>query len=265
MSKILDTNHDVTHKLDQLKAVGIETVIRYIGASAGSEKYIKPAEARAIGEAGLKLGLVFEIWGGEGDFEHGDINAASGAAHGAFARDYVASLGAPSGAVVYFALDTDVSDAQVRSIVLPYLTAVKAALAGSFQMGVYGCGAVCSAALDAGLAVKAWLSNAMGWNGSRAFRASGRETLLQHLPTMIAGLDTDPDDEIHDGDAIGDFIPFSTAAPPKSTTPVPVLHNVRWMQDVLQHSGFYQGEIDGDVGPATIRAMIAYLESVNAT
>lgn len=264
MTKIFDTNHDVTNKLPQLKAAGIETVIRYIGAT-GSEKYIKPAEAKAIAAAGLKLALVFEVWGGSDDFAHDDINAKMGAAHGAFARDYVGTLGTPAEAVIYAAIDNDVSNNQLQNLVLPYFAAFKAALAGSYQLGAYGCGVVCEGCLNAGYITKAWLSNAMGWNGSRSFLASGRATLVQHLPANTAGLDTDPDDAVHEGDDIGDFVPFAddvgpAAGEPTTGTMTVPPHDARWLQATLQQAGLYTGKIDGDVGPETIKAMIAYLE-----
>lgn len=217
---VFDTNHDVTRKLPQLKASGVKVVIRYISTNTTGEKCIKPAEARAIGAAGIELALVFEVYGGVDGFRHHDITAVSGKMHGVFAREWAARCGAPSGAVIYFAIDTDVTDQHVRGLVLPYFAAVKVAMGGQYRIGVYGCGAVCAAALDAGTAVLAWLSNAMGWNGSRAFKASGRGVLVQRLPATIAGLDTDPDDAVHEGADFGAFVPFASNPAPAPAPPV---------------------------------------------
>ena len=105
----------------------------------------------------------------------------------------------PAGSAVYFAVDFDASAAEIRTAIIPYFRGVARAFAEDnglpvYRVGVYGSGAVCAAVLDAGLAELAWLSCSTGWSGSRAFLASGRWTLKQRLPALIAGLDADPDD-----------------------------------------------------------------------
>jgi hypothetical protein len=215
--KIFDTNHDVTHKLPKL--VGYDTIIRYISTNFTSEKCIKSAEARAIADAGKRLGLVFEVYGGVDDFKHHDINELTGQSHGRFALAWaLGTCGAPKEAVIYFAIDTDASDLQVKNLVVPYFQAINDTIHGRMGVGVYACGAACAALLDQNLASKAWLSNAMGWNGSKEFRASGRESILQRLPANIEGLDTDPDDKVHEGEDIGDFVPFAYENEPKEHT-----------------------------------------------
>jgi hypothetical protein len=119
---IIDTAVNVTGSLAALRAAGVGTVIRYLTTNTSGQKCIKTAEARAIAAAAMRLGLVYETWGGVDGFAHGDIDAASGAAHGEFARRWAAEqLGAPQGACVYFAIDTDASGAQITSLVLPLL------------------------------------------------------------------------------------------------------------------------------------------------
>ena len=108
----------------------------------------------------------------------------------------------PAGSAVYFAVDFDASAAEIRSAIIPYFRGVARAFADDnglpvYRVGVYGSGAVCAAVLDAGLAELAWLSCSTGWSGYRAFLASGRWTLKQHLPAMIAGLDADANDANH--------------------------------------------------------------------
>jgi hypothetical protein len=217
MTKIIDTNNDTTRALSQLKAAGIETIIRYITTSTQREKCVKPAEAKAIADAGLKLGLVFEVWGGSDNFSHDDIHADSGAQHGQFAKAWAASVGAPDGTIIWFAIDNDVSADQFERLVQPYFTSVKAALGGKYRTGIYGCGFACQQSLDSGIADAAWLSNAMGWNGSRSFRATNRWHLLQGLDTHLCGLDVDPNDA-NESDH-GAFVPFAQVAPVTTTKP----------------------------------------------
>ncbi len=204
---IIDTNHDTTHHVAALKAAGVKTIIRYLSPIApGGEKCIKPAEARAIAGAGLRLGLVSEGWG---DFAHGGISAGAGDRDGAFAAHVAPTLDAPDGACVYFAVDVDASLYQIRKLVVPYFRSVAAAFkehAPKLRVGVYGSGAVCEAVIGAKLADLAWLSCSMGWTGSREFLASNKWALRQHLPQPVASIDADPDDP--NGD-IGDFEPFA--------------------------------------------------------
>jgi hypothetical protein len=91
MIKIIDTNNETTSRLDELRDQGVECIIRYISTNTGGSKVVKPAEARAIAAAGLKLALVFEVWGGVNNFAHDDIDGDSGASHGDFARQWAAN------------------------------------------------------------------------------------------------------------------------------------------------------------------------------
>jgi hypothetical protein len=211
MTKIIDTSNDATHVLGQLKDAGIETIIRCITTSTNSEKCLKPAEAKAIAAAGLKLGLVFEIWGGSDDFARGDVNADSGAQHGLFAKNWASGVGAPDGTIIWFAIDNDVNEDQFARFVQPYFGAVRKALASKYRTGIYGCGYACQQCLVLGLADAAWLANAMGWNGSKNFRASNRWRLLQGLDTKLCGLSVDPNDA--SGGDYGAFVPWEKIAP----------------------------------------------------
>jgi hypothetical protein len=210
MPKIIDTNNETTQKLAQLKSAGIECVIRYISTNTAGEKVVKPAEARAIAAAGLKLALVFEVFGGANDFVHDDIDAESGAKHGDFARQWAANVGAPANTIIWFAIDTDCSTSQYERLVKPYLAAAKVALRGQYRIGVYACGFVCGRVLDENLVDATWLTQSMGFNGSRAFRDSRRWRLLQGPETTFAGLSIDSDEA--NGDDYGAFVPFQAPA-----------------------------------------------------
>lgn len=252
---VIDTNHDTTRKLAQLKAGGIMTIIRYINPLGTSgEKTVKPAEAKAIAEAGLRLGLVCEGWGGT---QGRGVDRASGDRDGERCRDYAKTIGAPAGACVYFAVDVDMTNAQITTLARPYFEEIKKDFEGSgFRVGVYGPGAVCDAMQKANLAELTWLSNAMGWNGSRAYRDSGRWNLLQHLPMTVAGLDTDPDDINPQRSDIGDFVPFGEPGP----TPK-IIYDNAWIQralNVLKANPPLNP--DGSIGPMTLNAIVNRLQ-----
>jgi len=138
-----------------------------------------------------------------------------------FAKNWAANVGAPDGTIIWFAIDNDVSQDQFGRLVRPYFASVKSALGGKYRTGIYGCGFACEQCLDSDLADAAWLSNAMGWNGSKSFRAGNRWHLLQHSDTHLCGLDIDPN-EANEND-YGAFVPFQHAPITPQTTIIPQL------------------------------------------
>jgi hypothetical protein len=208
---ILDTAVDSTPHLPAFRAAGFRTIIRYLSPiNPGGEKCIKPTEARAIAGAGLRLALVCEGWG---DFAHGGISAGAGERDGAWCVRYAPSVGAPPGAVIYYAVDVDASATQIRQLVLPYFASIAKAHSGSpYKFGCYGSGAVCAAVEEAQSSSPMWLSCSLGWAGSRGYLASGRWTLRQFTPSRVAGIDCDED--VAKNGEFGDFAPF--AAPLQS-------------------------------------------------
>ena len=256
--KILDTNSVTTSKLAQLKQDGVQCVIRYIASSNQSGKRVEEDEARAIAAAGLQLGLVFENYGGVNNFQHADINSVTGTQHGMFARQWAEHVGCPNGTIIWFAIDTDVVGRQYDTIVKPYLVTAKVALKNQFRIGVYACGYVCQRALDDKVVDATWLTQSMGWNGSRDFRNTNRWVLLQGPEQTIHNLSIDTD--VSNGTDFGAFTPFGLAPPqnPPATGPI---HDEKWLQATLNKLGATPPiDEDGDIGPFTIRAMIAYLE-----
>ena len=61
---IIDTNQISTPQISHLQADDITATIRYLSPiNQHGEKCIQPAEAKALADAGLRLGLVNEGWG----------------------------------------------------------------------------------------------------------------------------------------------------------------------------------------------------------
>lgn len=202
-ASIIDTAQDVTLFLPALKLAGVKTIFGYLDPiGPDNDKVVTPARAKAIGATGLKLGLVNEGWG---DFVHGGISAAAGERDASYVRQAASSLGLPTSAAIYFAVDTDALPWQIDKLVLPYFTAIQKEQL-PYRIGAYGSGAVCSAVKTAGLASLTWLSGAMGWSGSEAYYDSNLWTIRQGLPTRIANVLCDPN--WASSDDIGDFVPF---------------------------------------------------------
>lgn len=212
MISIIDTNQITTPQIGHLQADNIVTVIRYLSAiNPTGAKCIQPAEARALAGAGIRLGLVHEGWG---DFKpHGGlfpaISAQAGKRDATFCLNYAPTVGAPKGSCIYFAVDLDASPQQISQYVIPYFAAIEAVFLDSgYRIGVYGSGAVCKAIIASEAASLAWLSQSMGWTGSRAYLAlkPPELVLLQGAVTRLANLDCDTDEAFGD---FGDFLPFA--------------------------------------------------------
>jgi hypothetical protein len=189
-----DPRH-IAAKIDSLKAQGLKAAIVYISPinPAGDKTAKKPA-IETILAAGVDVGFVCEGWGGSNNFAHHDINGPAGTRDGAMCGHWLDQLGAPDGTAVYPTVDNDASAKQILQLCMPYFRAFRAALPKKYRMGCYGCGALLEALDSEKLIDFRWLSNAMGWNGSRSYRDSKQWDILQHLETRVAGIDVDPDE-----------------------------------------------------------------------
>jgi hypothetical protein len=242
---ILDTNRNTVGHLATLKKLGVKTIIRYIAAGlTRDEKCVKPGEASAIGAAGMKLGLVYEI-GGKPNSSY------VGRRDGEFALDYAKTVGAPRGAVIWYAVDYDAGPAQMPGIMAAF-NAFKDALDGYYRVGAYASGFVCDRLYGAGLITHRWLTMSMGFRGTREAIAGDRWELRQRLEKMQAGLDTDPDIArvLPNGDDvdIGDFTP-------DLPDPSEVVGSVAWQQRMLNQLDHAGLDVDGVMGALTIRAI----------
>lgn len=254
-SSIIDTNHNVTSHLDNLRAAGIKQVIRYDNRlGPNGEKQVKPAEAQAMAAADMGCGIVNE---GAGD-RLNQFNDEIGYLDAHYSRVQASRRGQPSGSAIYFAVDFDASAGQARSAILPHFRGVTRAFTEddptlpSLRVGVYGSGLVCRMVKEAGLCELTWISCSTGWTESHEWLASGQWDLRQYLPKTIAGIDTDPD-EARQPDW-GAFMPWGGEVPP-APPPQPV-HDARWVQLSLNRLGASPLlDVDGVVGKKTKQAV----------
>jgi hypothetical protein len=212
-----DTPNNTIGHFDRLKQAGIKTVIRYL-ALGKSWKTVTPAEAHAIADAGLRLGLVFEVDGKP----HG---RTVGARDGAAAFTAAQAAGAPDGAIIWYAVDYDPNSFAMSGIIAAFIEFGKE-VGPRYRVGAY-CSGYCASKLIAAGAVDStkdlttgeslpciWITQSLGFRGSRDYLASGKPfVMFQLLPTHTAGLDVDPNISWHNylGESIdiGDFVPFA--------------------------------------------------------
>jgi hypothetical protein len=190
----ISTNRDCSTAAAQLLGSGIRFVFRYHSTTTQqAEKRLSPKEAAEVARAGLDLATVYQ----DRARQTADFGRARGEQDGAAAIVFAGQVGQPAGSAVYFAVDVDFSESQLRQYVLPYFQGVKAAFdaaaggAAYLRIGVYGSGLTCRL-LRAELAfvTLSWLAESTGWRESKTY---AQWQVRQHLNggNSLPGLGTD--------------------------------------------------------------------------
>ena len=191
--KGFDANRDCGRLIDKIRAGNVDFVARYYSHSTA--KNLSFSEARLLSAAGIKL---VAVWEAQGD-KAASFSHASGVDDATSAYNLATALGQPSGTPIYFAVDFDAEQQIVAGAIHDYFQGVADGFASisrgnpAYGVGVYGSGLVCSWLKGRNLVTHTWLSQSMGWTGSRAFHDWN---ILQHLEAdpFDLGFTVDPDD-----------------------------------------------------------------------
>jgi len=169
----------------ELKGSRLDFVARYYRDPASRWPTLSPEEARTVSSAGMSLVAVWESHSHRPDY----FSYASGYYDAMAAYRQASAIGQPAGSAIYFAVDYNAQEPDVRGPVDRYFRGVANGLAAAaghapeYRVGVYGSGAVCDYLKRARLAQYAWLSNSTAWSGYDDFtdwniRQSGRSPSL---------------------------------------------------------------------------------------
>jgi hypothetical protein len=197
--KGLDTTMELTRHAVALREQGYDFALRYYSTNA--TKNLSLGEARALTQAGLQIGVVWETTGTYANYFTRDQGLADGAMAFRMARE---TIGQPYGSAIYFAVDYDPTQADLDGAISNYFTGVHAALyvgaegKPSYRVGVYGSGLCCATLIERGICNLSWLSQSTGFTGSKQYAEQRRYSLTQMLPARILGedgmvLSIDPD------------------------------------------------------------------------
>jgi hypothetical protein len=181
MDAIIDTPDNTTHRLTQIKAAGIRTILRYANINH-SWKTCSVSEARAIAEAGLRLGLIFETDGKPYGTQEGkrDGHAAylAGRELGAPGSDVP---DCPGRAVWWYCVDYDPGPSEIGGIIAAF-TAFRTEVRPYYRVGAY-CSGYCAEKLveaervdmtDDGKLPLIWITQSLGFRGTRNYLKSGQ-------------------------------------------------------------------------------------------
>ena len=182
MTKGFDCSTPLTaQKAAAFVGQGYTFVARYLVPSGA--KALTKSEADAISGAGLQLVSVFETTA-----SRALGGRSAGLADGATALQVAAQVGQPEGSCIYFAVDFDVSSAQMPTVIA-YIQAASEATP-TFTTGVYGSYAVMEAVYAAGACSHFWQTYA--WS---AGKKSTFIQIYQYLnDVMVNGIDVDYDE-----------------------------------------------------------------------
>ena len=181
-----DSAAKTSNVMATMKAKGFSTAIRYYDHSVSqpklSGKCLTIDETVALLHNGFSIVPVYETTANPVAF-----TAGSGLNAGKIAAQYAEQkIKQPLSSAIYFAMDFDATEHQLTTNVLPFMRAVAEGLRHGhstgipYSVGVYGSGRTCERVLSERLADFAWLANATGWAGYKAFRQSGKWHILQH-------------------------------------------------------------------------------------
>ena len=185
---IVDTGHGTNPAfLRPLADNGVQTIFRYYAQENNIPgKNVTPYERDMIFDHGLTLAIVYQHQA----YLPGRFTAASGREDAQFCLARAAEIGQPPGTAIFFGVDSDThSDAAV----IEYLDVVNRIVGRRYEIGCYGSGAHCAAALAAGVATMTWVAEAPAWGGTREFINSSNwhlyqnKTQIEDSPIMSAG------------------------------------------------------------------------------
>lgn len=224
MTEVVDSTQNCSGAAACLRRNGVDTVIRYYSEFTQIRgKQLTPEEALALGNAGLRVGAVYQ----DRQNRPEDFSQSRGKARGHFAYRYARdTILQPPRSAVYFSVDFDASDAEITAAVIPFFKGIAQAFneesggASDYRIGVYGSGLVCRRLLDDGLAELTWLAGSRGFRETRAFDEAGRWNLKQRAPEIdLCGIEVDRNDSNPLNPDTGDFTPDVELLRPPGTGP----------------------------------------------
>lgn len=190
-------------KPDEIYKDGYRGVLRYFSHDA--TKDLTAAEAKALHAAHLPVGVVWETTS-----TRAEAGFASGVADRREAEKRAAAIGYPHNAVIFYAVDADLSPSKV----LAYFRGVSQG--AKHPVGVYGSKRVVEAVHKAGYAQYLWQTQA--WSGSSVSPLAHLYQRVKPTRPAIVGASKGSYDE----DALFKGVPLwapATAPAPKPSTP----------------------------------------------
>jgi len=197
MAKGFDANVDLTRFADCLKSAGYEFICRYYNVN-NPHKNLTLGEAKVLVAAGLRL---VAVWENGFPIKATYFSHQKGVFDGTAAYHFAEhNIGQPAGTPIYFAVDYDASQKDVKGVITDYFQGIIEAFKTIsvnhpiYSIGVYSSGLVCSSLLKAGLVQFTWLAQSTGFQGSKTFKDFNIKQLAAKLEckAVHGGVHGDP-------------------------------------------------------------------------
>jgi hypothetical protein len=262
MPEGLSTNRNCQDMADCLLQSGKAFVVRYHAShTLQPQKRLTPREAAMLARAGLDIATIYQDRATEPE----DFGQARGEQDGRAAFTFASQVGQPPGSAIYFAVDADMSMAQINDAVLPYFRGVRAGLAAmagagdgntGFRVGVYGSGRVCQRVKENhALAELSWLAQSPGWADSATYATWDMRQGFPGGPLCALGLQWEPVEARGDAGAfrpIGADVTAAQGVELRVTAPELFLRHVPTTQGNQPIARMRQGQVVrllGDAAP----------------
>ncbi len=177
-----DADQDCSHVAHLAATKGVKFIGRYL-------KNLSVAEVKVLSAAGLKIVSI-----AESTARRALDGYEAGLEDGANAQTKASTFSQPQGSAICATVDFDpVVNEEIE--VLEYLRGFKEG-APEAKLMVYANGSICQQALDKGYADYTFVAGGNGMRGTRAFKASGKATIVQDVgdaANLELGIDIDSD------------------------------------------------------------------------
>lgn len=185
-----DTIYEMTtERLNIVKNNGYSIIGRYLTNTPNGtlDKKIKSGELIRIINAGCKFFPIFQQSGNSYSY----FNETQGKTDLYLAFTSAISYKIPKGTVIYFAVDFDATDSQIKNYVLPYFKALSKFAdeypSKFYKVGIYGTRNVCQQVLAKGYAITSFVSDmSSGYSGNLGFKMPSEWTFDQFAETSIS-------------------------------------------------------------------------------
>jgi len=149
---------------------GYRYVGRYLTGTYGSDRISKALtveEEQIILDAGLRFFPIYQDGGTRLDY----FTESQGTTDGQTAIDAAVKLGIPKDTIIYFAVDFDAIESQVKSNIIPYFRAVYNELSQSiYRVGIYAPRYVCTLVASAGYSCSSFVGDmSTGFSGNLGY------------------------------------------------------------------------------------------------
>lgn len=192
-NKGFDTGSDCSHLGQAILDAGFTYICRYTySITSHSKTKLSRAEALHLSGMGIFLVNVFQNSADKAAYFQEEQGIHDGSVAFPYARQ---TLQQPIQTPIYFAVDYDASEEDIRHRIAPYFEGVRRSR-GAYFVGVYGSGLVCRVLKELGLVSFTWLSQSTGFRESKTFH----DWNLHQLPGgTFHSLDVDFDESNGNG------------------------------------------------------------------